>query len=167
MRVIEMFFLLSLDIAKEVYPLLLFGFIILRLIKLLLNRKYLIKLVQKFPNSKIIKYMFLPFFSSILLENPESISLGKNLDEKFKASFLTSQTQFCHTNNAIFSYINPSEAFVWCGIAYGASKVGINILSLALSYMVVGLIVNYMTGLITDQTFKYYFDKKINNKRGF
>lgn len=87
MRVIEMFFLLSLDIAKEVYPLLLFGFIILRLIKLLLNRKYLIKLVQKFPNSKIIKYMFLPFFSSILLENPESISLGKNLDEKFKASF--------------------------------------------------------------------------------
>lgn len=105
--------------------------------------------------NRILAYGVLPFISAFMLGNPMALSMGKFLPEAQKPSYYASAAYHCHTNNGIFPHINPGELFVWMGIAQGVEKLGLSTVPLALRYMLVGIVMNFLAGWITDFTTKY------------
>lgn len=105
--------------------------------------------------NKILAYGVLPFVSAFMLGNPMALSMGKFLPEFQKPSYYASGAYHCHTNNGIFPHINPGELFVWLGIAQGVEALGLSTVPLAIRYMLVGIVMNFFAGYITDFTTRY------------
>ena len=64
----------------------------------------------------------------------------------------SSASYHCHTNSGIFPHINPSEIMIYLGIAQGVTALGLDSTPLALRYMLVGFIANFISGWATDFT---------------
>ncbi|CAM2964627.1 PTS system glucitol/sorbitol-specific transporter subunit IIC2 [Streptococcus acidominimus] len=110
------------------------------------------KLAQISAKNPISRYMILPFISAFMLGNPMAISMGRFMPEFYKPGYVASQMQFCHTSNGVFPHINPDELFVWLGIASGIETLGLNTMDLAIRYMLVGILMNFFSGWVTDFT---------------
>ncbi|MCU9533388.1 PTS glucitol/sorbitol transporter subunit IIC [Streptococcus sp. CSL10205-OR2] len=121
----------------------------------LLGEERVNRLAEVSAKNPVSRYMILPFISAFMLGNPMSISMGRFMPEYYKPSFVASQMQFCHTSNGIFPHINPGELFVWLGIASGIETLGLSSTDLALRYMFVGIIMNFVGGWVTDYTTAY------------
>ncbi|MBR1628837.1 MAG: PTS glucitol/sorbitol transporter subunit IIC [Lachnospiraceae bacterium] len=115
--------------------------------------------VEKFAalctSNVFLRYWILPFVSAFMLGNPMALSMGKFMPEYYKPSFYASVTYHCHTNNGIFPHINAGELFVWLGIANGITTLGLDTAPLAVRYLLVGMIANFISGWATDFTTKY------------
>ena len=121
----------------------------------LLGEEKVNKLAQASAKNPVSRYMILLFVSAFILGNPMSISMGRFLPEYYKPGFVAAQMQFCHTSNGVFPHINPGELFVWMGIASGVQALGLNTMDLAIRYLLVGLVMNFVGGWVTDFTTAY------------
>ena len=105
-----------------------------------------IEVIAKFCTSNpITRYAVLPWVSAFMLGNPMALSMGKFMPE-------ASASYHCHTNSGIFPHINPSEIMIYLGIAQGVTALGLDSTPLALRYMLVGFIANFISGWATDFT---------------
>ncbi|VTT46844.1 PTS glucitol/sorbitol transporter subunit IIC [Streptococcus porcinus] len=121
----------------------------------LLGEERVNKLAAVSAKNPISRYMILPFISAFMLGNPMAISMGRFMPEYYKPSYVASQMQFCHTSNGVFPHINPGELFVWLGIATGIKTLGLSQMELVVRYLLVGLIMNFIGGWVTDFTTAY------------
>ena len=98
-----------------------------------------------------VRYILLPFLAVFFLTNPMAYTMGRFLPEKYKPAFYDSAVSYVHPPLGIFPHINPGELFVWLGIAAGIEALGYSVVPLAVWYLVVGLIVIFIRGIVTER----------------
>jgi PTS system glucitol/sorbitol-specific IIC component len=98
-----------------------------------------------------VRYILLPFLAVFFLTNPMAYTMGRFLPEKYKPAFYDSAVSYVHPPLGIFPHINPGELFVWLGIATGIESLGLSVVPLAVWYLVVGLIVIFIRGIVTER----------------
>lgn len=112
------------------------------------------KLARVCTSNPLLRYAVLPWVSAFMLGNPMALSMGKFMPEYYKPSYYASATYHCHTNSGIFPHINASEIFIYLGIANGLTTLGLDTTPLALRYLLVGIVCNFISDWSTDFTTK-------------
>ncbi|GAB4443287.1 MAG: PTS glucitol/sorbitol transporter subunit IIC [Chloroflexi bacterium OHK40] len=97
-----------------------------------------------------VRYILLPFLSVFFLTNPMAYTMGRFLPERYKPAFYDSAVSYVHPPLGIFPHINPGELFVWLGIATGIQNLGLPLVDLAVRYLLVGLVVIFIRGIVTE-----------------
>jgi PTS system glucitol/sorbitol-specific IIC component len=103
-----------------------------------------------------IRYLVLPVLSVFFLTNPMAYTMGRFLPERYKPAFYDSAVSYVHPITGIFPHANPGELFVYIGIATGVTKYAENngltlgLGDLALRYLLVGMVVILLRGIVTE-----------------
>lgn len=141
--------------VSTIIPLVLIMLVFMNALIAMIGQKKMNKFAQASSKNPFMRYMILPFIAAFMLGNPLAHTMGKFLPEYYKPSYYASCAQFCHTSNGVLPHINPAEYFIWMGIAAGVQKLGLNTMDLAVRYLLVGLVMNFIGGWITDFTTEY------------
>lgn len=96
------------------------------------------------------RYTLLPVVAVLFLTNPMAYTFGVFLEEKYKPAFYDSAVSFVHPPLGIFPHVNPAELFVWLGVAQGIQSLNLPLGPLAIRYLLVGLIVIFIRGVVTQ-----------------
>jgi glucitol/sorbitol PTS system EIIC component len=99
----------------------------------------------------ITRYTIMPILAVLMLTNPMCYSFGRFLPEKHKPAFYDSAVSFVHPVTTFFPYANAGELFVWLGIANGVTQLGESTVPLALRYLLVGILVIFIRGIVTEK----------------
>lgn len=99
------------------------------------------------------RYTLLPVISVLFLANPMCYTFGRFVEEKHKPSFYDSTVSFLHPVTGLFPHANGGELFVYMGIATGITTLGLPLGDLAVRYFIVGVIVIFIRGVVTEKIF--------------
>jgi PTS system glucitol/sorbitol-specific IIC component len=99
----------------------------------------------------ITRYTIMPILAVLMLTNPMCYSFGRFLPERYKPAFYDSAVSFVHPVTTFFPYANAGELFVWLGIANGVTQLGESTVPLALRYLLVGIAVIFIRGIVTEK----------------
>jgi glucitol/sorbitol PTS system EIIC component len=113
------------------------------------------KAIQFASKYLILRYTLMPILAVLILTNPMAYTFGRFLPEKQKPAFYDAAVSFVHPVTAFFPYANAGELFVWLGIASGVEKAGFSIAPLAVRYFLVGIVVIFIRGVVTEYITKY------------
>jgi PTS system glucitol/sorbitol-specific IIC component len=102
--------------------------------------------IQWYP----IRYLVFPALSVFFLTNPMAYTMGRFLPERYKPAFYDSAVSFVHPITGIFPHANAGELFVYLGIAAGITQLGLGTADLAVRYLLVGMVVMLMRGIVTE-----------------
>jgi len=102
--------------------------------------------IQWYP----VRYIILPIVAVFVLTNPMAYTMGRFLPERYKPAFYDSAVSFVHPILGIFPHANPGELFVYVGIATGITQLGLGLGDLAVRYLLVGLVVIFIRGIVTE-----------------
>jgi len=97
-----------------------------------------------------LRYIVAPVLAVFFLTNPMAYTQGRWFPEKYKPAFYDAAVSYVHPPLGLFPHINPGEIFVWAGIAAGITNLGLPLAPLAVRYALVGLIVIFIRGLLTE-----------------
>ena len=97
-----------------------------------------------------VRYLVLPILSVFFLTNPMAYTMGRFLPERYKPAFYDSAVSFVHPITGLFPHANPGELFVYLGIAAGITTLGGNLGDLAIRYLLVGMVVILIRGIVTE-----------------
>ena len=138
-----------------IIPTILMLLVLMNALIALIGDKRVEKIAKFSTSNPILRYAVLPFISAFMLGNPMALSMGKFMPEFYKPSYYASASYHCHTNSGIFPHINASEIFIYLGIANGITTLGLDVTPLAIRYLLVGLVANFISGWSTELTTMY------------
>lgn len=116
---------------------------------------------QKCTSNILGRYLLLPFLAVFFLGNPMMYTFGRFVEEKYKPAYYDSTVSLCHPITGMFPHANAGELFVFLGIADGITSLGLNKGDLAVRYLIVGLVVILIRGIVTE---KIYLGMSRNKK---
>lgn len=99
------------------------------------------------------RYTLLPIISVLFLANPMCYTFGRFVQEKHKPTFYDATVSFLHPVTGLFPHANGGELFVYMGIATGITTLGLPLGDLAVRYFIVGIIVIFLRGVITERIY--------------
>lgn len=138
------------SLVMGIVPMVLILLTVFNAISALIGAKNLEKFSKFLASHRILSYSVLPFISWFFLCNPMVYSAAKFLPQRQRASFI----DVCATTNgpmlALFPHVNPSELFIWLGIAQGVEALGLSTSGLAVRFFVAGWILAVVRGYITE-----------------
>lgn len=110
--------------------------------------------VEKFAifatKNVVLRYTVFPVLAVFFLTNPMCYSFGRFVEEKQKPAFYDAAVSFVHPILGLFPHANAGELFVWTGIASGITTLGLDVAPLALWYFIVGVVVIFIRGVVTE-----------------
>jgi len=107
--------------------------------------------LQKMTRFAILRYTVVPALAVFFFTNPMCYTVGRFLPEKQKPAFYDSAVSFVHPITGLFPHVNSAELFVWLGVAEGYTSAGGNQSQLAIMFLLTGLIVIFMRGIVTER----------------
>lgn len=110
-----------------------------------------------------LRYIVLPVLAVFFLTNPMAYTMGRFLPEKYKPAFYDSAVSFVHPPLGLFPHTNPGEIFVWAGILAGIQELGLGFGDLAIRYFLVGVVVIFIRGIVTERITAIMWKKRENN----
>lgn len=111
-----------------------------------------------------LRYMVLPTLSVFFLGNPMALGTGKFLPEKYKPAFNDTISTMVHPPLGVFPHVNPGEYFVWAGIATGITALNLPLSGLAIRYLLVGMLVALVRGVVTEWISGIMFSRKLKTE---
>ena len=121
----------------------------------LIGEERVTRAIQRASKYMITRYTVMPILAVLSLTNPMAYTYGRFLPERQKPAFYDAAVSFVHPVTAFFPYANAGELFVWLGIADGIQKAGLSIGPLAARYFLVGIVVIFIRGVVTEQITKW------------
>jgi glucitol/sorbitol PTS system EIIC component len=119
-------------------------------------------LAQKATQNIITRYTVLPVLAVLFLGNPMCYSFGRFVKPKHKPAFYDAAVSFVHPITGLFPHANGGELFVYMGIAAGITTLGLPLGSLAVRYFLVGVVVIFIRGVVTEKIYAYMKAKEEN-----
>lgn len=113
-------------------------------------------LARLLSKNSVTRYALLPLLAMFFLSNPAAYTFGVFLEERHKPAFYDTTVSLCHPITGLFPHCNPSELFVWLGVASGITAlaqthaVAFSLPKLALYYLGVALLTNLLRGGVTE-----------------
>lgn len=100
-----------------------------------------------------VRFLVWPMITVFFLTNPACYTGGVFLPERNKAGFYDSAVSFVHPITGLFPHANAAELFVYLGIAEGIQRLGLPQADLAVRYLLVGMVVIFLRGVVTQFIF--------------
>lgn len=122
------------------------------------------RLAEKSTKYMITRYTILPILAVVFLGNPMCYMLGRFVKEKYKPAFYDTTVSFVHPVTGLFPHANPAELFVYMGIAAGLTQQGLPLGDLAVRYFLVGIVVIFIRGVITERIYNYMYNSQQKKK---
>ncbi|MDO4594904.1 MAG: PTS glucitol/sorbitol transporter subunit IIC [Tissierellia bacterium] len=113
------------------------------------------KFMNKITNNVITRYTIFPVVAVFILANPMCYSFIRFVRERYKPAVYDAVVSFVHPITGLFPHANGGELFVYLGIAEGFNKLGISTGSLAIRYLIAGVVVIFIRGIITERLTMY------------
>ena len=119
----------------------------------LIGEERVYSVAQKATKYTITRYTIVPVLAVIFLANPMCYTFGRFVEEKYKPAFYDAAVSFVHPVTGLFPHANGGELFVYMGIATGITTLGLPLGDLAVRYFIVGVIVIFIRGVVTEKIF--------------
>lgn len=121
------------------------------------------RFTRKATKYAITRYTIVPIMAVLFLGNPMCYTFGRFVDEDYKPAFYDSCVSFVHPITGLFPHANAGELFVYMGIAAGITDLGFSLGDLAIRYFIVGVIVIFIRGMVTERIYGRMISKVRKN----
>lgn len=111
------------------------------------------RVAKKLTGNIFGRYLVLPVLAVMFLGNPMCYFFGRFVEAKYKPAYYDAAVSFLHPVTGLFPHANPAELFVYMGIAAGIQQLGLELGDLAVRYFLVGLIVIFIRGVVTERIY--------------
>jgi len=111
------------------------------------------KFASLFGRYKILAYGVLPSLAWFFFSSPGAVAVGRFLPERCKPGYEDALGAIAHPLTSLFPHVVPAELFIWLGVAEGIKKLGLPLGELAVRYIIAGIILGLIRGIITEYIF--------------